>query len=247
MADFPGNIKNYVTERPAVGDSLEISQHWDPVVDEIVAIETTLGTNPQGSYATVADRFNNISVSAALSDLTDVSISSPQNEEVLQYNSSTSQWENAAASSGASALQDLTNVTITSVGDGAILQYDNSSSQWVNRNGDITFPAAITATGDVTAFSDERLKSNISYIHDSLKMTCKLNGYTYIMNDKVSGGLIAQEVLDVFPEAVKKKKGYYTLNYNAVVALCVNSIRSLRFLIGLNFALTCIALIRSFF
>ena len=55
----------------------------------------------------------------------------------------------------------------------------------------------ILATGDVTASSDRRLKTDIKRIENALDKVCSLGGYTYVMNDKPSSGLIAQEVLEV--------------------------------------------------
>jgi hypothetical protein len=99
----------------------------------------------------------------------------------------------------------------------------------------------ILASGDITAFSDKRLKSNIQIIPDALARLHRLGGYTFVVNQKDDEatnieckitpkhtGLIAQEVLDVLPEAVHKdKEGYYSLAYGNMVGLLVEAVKEL--------------------
>lgn len=67
----------------------------------------------------------------SLSVLNDVSISSPTNNQILKYNSSTKKWYNGT-DGGASALTDLTDVSITSLINAQILLYDSASKKWKN-------------------------------------------------------------------------------------------------------------------
>src|SRR6056300_1688167 len=60
----------------------------------------------------------------------------------------------------------------------------------------------IYGTGNITAYSDKRAKSDIMKIENALDKIDQLNGYTYTMNNERYTGLIAQEVLPVLPEAV---------------------------------------------
>lgn len=88
----------------------------------------------------------------------------------------------------------------------------------------------ILATGDVTAFSDKRLKSNITHIKNALDKITQLNGYTYILNETntKSTGLVAQEVLDVLPEAVHGSEDtQYSLAYGNLMGLVVEAIKEL--------------------
>jgi hypothetical protein len=66
-----------------------------------------------------------------LSEDGDVTISSPANLQVLQYNSGTGKWANATISVSAT-LAGLTDVQLTSLADGNILQYNAASSKWKN-------------------------------------------------------------------------------------------------------------------
>ena len=91
----------------------------------------------------------------------------------------------------------------------------------------------IYATGDVTASSDRRLKTDIKHIENALDKVCSLGGYTYVMNDKPSSGLIAQEVLEVLPEVVHgSEETNYSLAYGNIIGLLVEAIKELKEKIG---------------
>jgi len=91
----------------------------------------------------------------------------------------------------------------------------------------------IYATGDVTASSDRRLKTDIKRIENALDKVCAIGGYTYVMNDKPSTGLIAQEVLEVLPEVVHgSEETSYSLAYGNVIGLLVEAIKELKEKIG---------------
>ena len=73
--------------------------------------------------------------SSTLSGLTDVTITSATDGQVLKYDSVNSKWINANESGGGSStLSGLTDVTITTPTDGQMLSYDNANSKWVNAN-----------------------------------------------------------------------------------------------------------------
>ena len=91
----------------------------------------------------------------------------------------------------------------------------------------------IYATGDVTASSDRRLKTDIKRIENALDKVCAIGGYTYMMNDKPSTGLIAQEVLEVLPEVIHgSEETSYSLAYGNVIGLLVEAIKELKEKIG---------------
>ena len=93
---------------------------------------------------------------------------------------------------------------------------------------------SFTATGNITAYSDIRLKDDIKVIEEASKKIQTLSGNTYLRNDlkdpnKRYGGLIAQEVELILPEAVAESEdGIKTVDYNAVVALLVEGIKELK-------------------
>ena len=98
--------------------------------------------------------------------------------------------------------------------------------------------------GDVIAFSttvsDRRLKENIKNIENALDKVDQINGVTFLRkaNGQESAGVIAQEIMEVLPEAVKEKalplldenseEKYYVVEYDAVTGLLVEAIKELK-------------------
>ena len=90
---------------------------------------------------------------------------------------------------------------------------------------------SINADGDITAFSDKRLKEDIKPIENALQKVSELNGYTFkkIGQDKRLTGLIAQEVQQVLPEAVHENEdGMLSVAYGNTVSLLVEAIKELQ-------------------
>jgi hypothetical protein len=117
--------------------------------------------------------------------------------------------------------------TVTTAAQPAITSLGTLTSLAVT--GSIT-AGDVTATGDITAFSDSRLKSGIEHIGNALDKVLRLNGCTYRRIDldgKMQAGLIAQDVLKVLPEAVVDIGGTLAVNYNGTIALLVEAIKEL--------------------
>lgn len=75
--------------------------------------------------------------------------------------------------------------------------------------------------------SDKRLKTSIKRIEKPVEKLSQLNGYTYRFKDKnvSTAGLLAQEVKEVLPTAVvEQDDGMLSLDYNAVIALLVETV-----------------------
>jgi hypothetical protein len=88
----------------------------------------------------------------------------------------------------------------------------------------------LVASGNVTAFSDIRLKKNIVEIRDALEKVKGLRGVIFDRTDthERQTGLIAQEVLKVLPEAVSQsEKGWLAVSYGNTVGLLVQAIKEL--------------------
>jgi len=98
-----------------------------------------------------------------------------------------------------------------------------------------TISADLNVTGDITAFytSDQRLKDNVTPIDDPLAKVLSISGNTYDWNEKSgkSGndvGVIAQEVLEVLPQAVTTRdNGYLAVDYQRIVPLLVEAVKEL--------------------
>ena len=89
----------------------------------------------------------------------------------------------------------------------------------------------ISAAGEVTANSDERIKTNIKTIENALDKTMQLRGVEYDRTDieKHQIGVIAQEVEKVLPDVVHTKEdGMKSVAYGNIVALLIESIKELK-------------------
>ncbi len=86
-----------------------------------------------------------------------------------------------------------------------------------------------TASGNVTAFSDIRLKTDLTRIADALAKVNQLNGYTYTRTDtgERQTGVVAQEVQAVLPEAVLDNGETLAVAYGNMVGLMVEAVKEL--------------------
>lgn len=101
----------------------------------------------------------------------------------------------------------------------------------------LTINGAITATGDITAFSasDIRFKENITPIENPLEKISKISGNSYdwkAENKDIHGfegndvGVIAQEIEEVLPQlVVTRENGYKAVKYDKLVALLIEGMK----------------------
>lgn len=102
--------------------------------------------------------------------------------------------------------------------------------------GALTVNSTIKATGTVTCSdcvttSDERLKKDIVKIDNALEKVNQLNGYTFLKegDGQRTTGVLAQELLNVLPEAVfEREDGYYSVSYGNIVGLLIEAIKELQ-------------------
>ncbi len=88
-----------------------------------------------------------------------------------------------------------------------------------------------TAAGNVTAYSDGRLKYNVKTITDALSKTMKLRGVTYTKDNVANIGVIAQEVQEIIPEVVhigNDKDKTLSVAYGNMVGLLIEAIKELK-------------------
>jgi len=128
-------------------------------------------------------------------------------------------------------------ITITNNSDNRILTATGSSTS-VNGETGLTYDGstlsvtgAVTASGDITAYSDSRLKENVEVIGNPIEKISKIRGVTFTRNDienkeKRFSGVIAQEVLEVLPEVVAQgENGYYSVAYGNMIGLLIEAIK----------------------
>jgi hypothetical protein len=87
----------------------------------------------------------------------------------------------------------------------------------------------LTATGNVTAYSDERLKTDIEIITDPIGKILQLDGVTFTRIDSGQRGLgvIAQQVQRVLPELiVVDENGYLSVAYGNLTGLLIEGVKA---------------------
>ena len=134
-------------------------------------------------------------------------------------------------------LQHHANILYINYPDAGSARFRDSAG---NDNLQLDSAGNLTATGNVTAYSDARLKTDVNTINDALGIVGKLRGVSY--NWKESGkhsiGVIAQEVEEVIPELVVTNRttvpntGETTeiksVDYGKIVGVLINAINELK-------------------
>ena len=134
--------------------------------------------------------------------------------------------------------------THTNVGTGTNQSISGLSHQLQHRhNGVLTaaIGSGIWTSGNVTAYSDIAVKTNLVRIPNALEKVCSINGYTYERTDYVKdledpeapdilrqAGVVAQEIEKVLPEVVSGNDGNKAVAYGNIVALLIESIKELK-------------------
>jgi hypothetical protein len=100
------------------------------------------------------------------------------------------------------------------------------------RNTGLRVDGDVIMGSQLYAFSDARIKHNVERIPDALDKLDRISGYTYVKQGNIhrEAGLLAQEVMEVLPEAVKRLEtdDIYAVSYDAVIPLLVQAIRELK-------------------
>jgi hypothetical protein len=94
--------------------------------------------------------------------------------------------------------------------------------------GSITVTGSVTAQGDVVAYSDARTKTDVVTIPNALETVKNLRGvnYTRLSDGEASTGVIAQEVLEVMPQAVREQAdGMLGVAYGNMVGVLIEAIK----------------------
>ena len=93
---------------------------------------------------------------------------------------------------------------------------------------------SLTASGNITAYSDSRLKENVEVIPNALDKVLQIRGVTFTRNDQEDketryAGVIAQEVEAVLPEVVAEDdEGIKNVAYGNIVGLLIEAIKDLK-------------------
>jgi hypothetical protein len=114
------------------------------------------------------------------------------------------------------------------------IYYDKDNSAFYldanNTGTSLNVAGSIVAAGNVTAYSDIRVKDNVENITDAIGKLNQIRGVTYTRTDlddknRRFAGVIAQEIEQVLPEAVFDNGKVKAVDYNATIALLIEAIK----------------------
>ncbi len=99
-------------------------------------------------------------------------------------------------------------------------------------HGTSQFDGRITCSNGICHDSDRNLKKNITKIDDALDKLTTINGvrFQWKANNQVQYGIIAQEVQDILPEAVKTINTvppHLAVDYNSLIGLLIEAVKEL--------------------
>ena len=124
-------------------------------------------------------------------------------------------------------------------GGNSFMFYAGSTRLTANSAG-CSITGSLTATGNVTAYSDARLKTNVKTIDNALDIVDQLRGVSFDWKEsgEHSISVIAQEVEEVLPELVldaehidqetEEETTVKTVDYGKMVGVLINAIKELR-------------------
>ena len=119
------------------------------------------------------------------------------------------------------------------------LKYQGNQKLATTSSG-VSITGDMTASGNVTAYSDARLKNEVTTINDALGIVGKLRGvsYKWLETDTAGIGVIAQEIEEVLPEVVATTRGTLpstgetteikSVDYGKIVGVLINAINELK-------------------
>ena len=120
---------------------------------------------------------------------------------------------------------------VNAYADGAVELFYDSGKKLETTSAGVSVTGSLTATGNITAYSDAKLKTEIHTINDALGIVGKLRGvsYKWLSNGQSDIGVIAQEVEEVLPEVVwPVEDGTKTVDYGRIVSVLINAINELK-------------------
>jgi hypothetical protein len=86
----------------------------------------------------------------------------------------------------------------------------------------------LTCLGNITAYSDSRLKNNIETITNGLDKVLAMRGVSFDMNGIPNIGVVAQEIQQILPELVlENTDGMLSVSYGNIVAVLIEAVKEL--------------------
>ena len=115
-------------------------------------------------------------------------------------------------------------------GNSGIMRGD--ASKWlyyIDASENFNVGGQITATGNVVAYSDERLKTDVVTIANALDLVRRMRGVRFWRTDRdeAGAGVVAQELDEVAPELVDRNSEWLGVAYGNLVGYLIEAIKTL--------------------
>lgn len=110
--------------------------------------------------------------------------------------------------------------------DGSVNLFYGGGTKFQTQSGGARVIGDFTATGNVTAYSDQRLKDNIQTIGGALSKVRSMRGVTFTKDGEKSSGVIAQEMEQVAPELVMDGE-FKSVAYGNLVGYLIEAVKEL--------------------
>jgi len=118
----------------------------------------------------------------------------------------------------------VSNYIVVSGSTGEVRLAHYSDIKLTTKSGGVEVTGTLTASDNITAYSDERLKSDIKTIDNALDKVMNMRGVSYTKEEEKSIGVIAQEVEKVIPEVVTDGE-YKSVAYGNMVGVLIEAIK----------------------
>ena len=89
-----------------------------------------------------------------------------------------------------------------------------------------SYDGDFTATGNVTAYSDARLKSDVETLDGS--KVYEMRGVSFTKDGEAGSGVVAQELQKVAPELVNESGEYLSVAYGNLVGYLIEAVKELK-------------------
>ena len=110
--------------------------------------------------------------------------------------------------------------------DGKTELYFDDAKKLETVTGGVNVTGTLTASADVVAYSDERLKTDIKTLDGS--KVYDMRGVSFIKDNKQSSGVIAQELEEIAPELVNNDGEYKSVAYGNITGYLIEAIKDLK-------------------
>ena len=152
-------------------------------------------------------------------DGTEVQINNANEWKFVEGTGISINWTDTSAGSDTDPYDLTIACTIDSPGEVGLANLSSSGN---------ALAGTFTATGDLIAYSDARVKENVETIPNALEKVTALRGVNFnkIGEEKRSTGVIAQEVAEVIPEVVHESEdGMLGVAYGNITGLLIEAIK----------------------